>query len=76
MKTLAYLGARLRETSTYAGLGNLLGFAVMFHFLPQDAVAPIVKDVTMIGMGLGNLVAIFLPDGHLAKWLAAVAHRS
>ena len=60
---LEWAGARLREASTYNGLGTLLGAAVLFHFLPAADVGPIVKDVTMLGMSLGGLLGVVIPEG-------------
>ena len=53
---VSWIGARLREPSTYAGLAVLLGLLGL-HDVP-DAV----KDISEIGMGLGGLIAIFLPE--------------
>jgi hypothetical protein len=53
---VSWIGARLREPSTYAGLAVLLGLLGL-HDVPEA-----VKDVSEIGMGLGGLIAIFLPE--------------
>jgi hypothetical protein len=55
-RDVSWLGARLREPSTYAGLAVLLGMFGL-HDVPQA-----VKDISEIGMGLGGLIAIFLPE--------------
>ncbi len=55
-RDVSWIGARLREPSTYAGLAVLLGMFGL-HDVP-DAV----KDISEIGMGLGGLMAIFLPE--------------
>lgn len=56
-KDVSWLGARLREPSTYAGLAVLVG--ALGHFtLPPGAM----NDITMIGTGFGGLIAIFLPE--------------
>ena len=61
---ISWIGARLREPSTYAGLGTLAGVATLFHLLPDaGSGTDLVKDITMIGMGLGGLIAIVLPEG-------------
>lgn len=54
---ISWLGARLREPSTYAGLAGAL---LLFHVTgnPQGWV----QAVTMIGEGLGALIAIVLPE--------------
>jgi hypothetical protein len=55
-RDVSWFGARLREPSTYAGLAVLLGMFGL-HDVPQA-----VKDISEIGMGLGGLIAIFLPE--------------
>lgn len=54
---LAWLGARLMEPSTYAGMGVLLGM-VGLNLDPGVA-----KDLAMIGTGLGGLIAFVAPEG-------------
>jgi hypothetical protein len=55
---VSWLGARLREPSTYAGLAVLLG--AFGHFtLPHGAM----DNIALIGTGIGGLIAIFLPEG-------------
>jgi hypothetical protein len=60
----SYLGARLREPSTYAGLGGILIAAGLFLGLhPPEGTA---QAITMIGEGLGGIlggIAILLPEG-------------
>lgn len=63
-KELSWLGARLREKSTYAGLGTLLSAAVLFHVLPQEAVAPLVQYLTMFGIGVGGVIGVITKEGH------------
>lgn len=58
----SWLGARLREPSTYAGLGTLAGAAAFFHLIPAGSGTDLVKYISMIGMGIGGLIAIFLPE--------------
>lgn len=56
-KDISWIGARLREPSTYAGLAVLIG-AVAHYTLPAGALS----DITSIGTGIGGLIAIFLPE--------------
>lgn len=57
----SWLGKRLSEPSTYAGLGILLG--VVLHFKNADLLA---ADIQTIGLGLGavilGIVAIITPE--------------
>ena len=61
---VSYLGARLREPSTYAGLAGLLAVAgFWFHVHLPDGAA---GAFTMMGEGLGAILAgaaILLPEG-------------
>jgi len=64
---VSYIGARLREKSTYAGLSIALGFALPYlsHYVPGlsgDSAASIVDAISSIGIGVGTLIAIFLPE--------------
>ncbi len=59
---ISWLGARLREPSTYAGLSSLAAAAALFHLIPDGSGANLVKYITMIGMGAGGLIAILLPE--------------
>jgi hypothetical protein len=54
---VSWIGARLREPSTYAGL---TGIILAFHLTadPQGWV----QVATMLGEGLGALIAILLPE--------------
>jgi len=55
-RDISWLGARLREPSTYAGLATLLGVIGM-------TIDPgLLKSLSMIGMGLGGAIAFFLPE--------------
>jgi hypothetical protein len=54
---VSWVGARLREPSTYAGLAVLLGLA---HFGNVDGW---VAALTSIGVGIGGVIAIVLPEG-------------
>ena len=55
-RDISWLGARLREPSTYAGLGILLA---AFHL--ADA-GDWVSALTAIGTGIGGVIAIVLPE--------------
>lgn len=61
---LSYIGARLREPSSYAGLAAILFSAGLFlHFHAPDGAA---AAITMIGEGLGAIlggIALLLPEG-------------
>src|SRR5690242_19676895 len=59
---ISWIGARLREPSTYAGLSSLVAAATLFHLIPSGDGTDLVKYVTMIGMGVGGLIAILLPE--------------
>ena len=56
-KGVSWIGARLREPSTYAGLGALLGL------LGLGSDPGLIKDIGMIGLGTGGLIAVVLPEG-------------
>jgi hypothetical protein len=56
MKALRYAGARLREPSTYLGLG-----AVLFSLHVADATTW-ASAITSIGIGVGGIVGILLPE--------------
>ncbi len=53
---ISWLGARLREPSTYAGLGILLA---AFHLANAG---DWVSAITAIGTGVGGIIAILLPE--------------
>ena len=57
-KDVSWIGARLSEKSTYAGLTVLISLA--FPHL-TDA-AGYANDISLIGMGIGGLVALLLPE--------------
>ena len=65
---VSWIGARLREKSTYAGLLVLLGL-VAPHLTDPSA---LVSALSMIGMGVGGLIAIILPEKTVAKAAAIV----
>lgn len=54
---ISWLGARLREPTTYAGLGILL--TAVFHFGNGQTLA---AALTSIGIGVGGIIAILLPE--------------
>ena len=54
---VSWLGARLREPSTYAGLGILLA---ALHF---GNVSDWVSAISSLGIGIGGVIAIVLPEG-------------
>jgi predicted phage tail protein len=57
----SWLGARLREPSTYAGLSLLLG--AIFHLGNAAALAGDIQTIGIgIGMILGGALAIVLPE--------------
>jgi hypothetical protein len=53
----SWIGARLREPSTYAGLAMLLA---ALHVGGAESWA---HALASIGMGVGGIVAILLPEG-------------
>ncbi len=53
---LGWLGARLKEPSSYAGLGIIL--MAMHLSIPPD----VVKSITYIGMGVGGILAVVFPE--------------
>lgn len=85
VRIAAYVGARIREPSTWAGISLLAG---LFHInLPPetsglvqqlvDAAADIVSNVTSIIGAVGALYAIFVPDrsAALAQSVSALPRR-
>jgi len=64
-QNVSWLGARLREKSTYAGLAVLLGVAG----LGANA-GPLANDISLIGMGIGGLLAVLMPEKGSVKALA------
>ena len=55
-KDISWLGARLREPSTYAGLAAVLA---VFHLSTDPG---LVHSLAMIGMGLGGVISFVLPE--------------
>jgi len=54
---VSWVGKRLREPSTYAGLAVLLGGAA--HLANADAWT---AAIASIGVGVGGIIAILLPE--------------
>jgi hypothetical protein len=67
-KDVTWLGARLREPSTYLGLGALLA---AFHLADASSW---VSAVTSIGLGIGGIIGILLPEGKAAPVKPAVTN--
>jgi hypothetical protein len=67
-KDVTWLGARLREPSTYLGLGALLA---AFHLADASSW---VSAVTSIGLGVGGIIGILLPEGKAAPVKPAVTN--
>lgn len=64
---ISYIGARLREKSTYGGLAVAIGMLLplLTKYFPQLAdtnVATIVSALSDLGIGLGLFIGIFLPE--------------
>lgn len=55
-RDLSWIGARLREPSTYAGLAAVL--SGLFHFANSAGWAAAIMS---IGIGVGGIIAIVLP---------------
>ena len=55
-KDASWIGARLREPSTYAGLAAVLGV------MGLGTDPGLVKNLSMIGMGLGGLLSFVMPE--------------
>jgi hypothetical protein len=67
VQEISWLGARLREPSTYAGLALVLG--AVFHVGDAQDWA---SNLQSIGMGVGGIVAIALPEGKATAKVAAL----
>ena len=57
MQIVTWIGARLREPSTYAGIAALLTMFGIAH--AQDWQVSLMS----IGVGVGGLIAILMPEG-------------
>jgi hypothetical protein len=55
-RDLSWIGARLKEPSTYAGLAAVLA---VFHLSTDPG---LVHSLTMIGMGIGGVISFVLPE--------------
>lgn len=69
---ISYIGSRLREKSTYAGLAMGIGIvlpylAKQFPALGLTSVQTWVDAITYLGMGAGLFISIFLPEKTVAK---------
>jgi hypothetical protein len=67
VQEVSWIGARLREKSTYAGLTVVVALLLPFlaKLVPSLATAnaaSIVDYLSMIGIGIGGLIAIALPE--------------
>ena len=58
-KEISWLGARLREPSTYAGLALLL--TSVFHFSHANEWASV---ITSFGIAIGGAIAILVPEAN------------
>ena len=54
---VSWIGARMREPSTYAGLSALL--LGLFHLQSAEAWS---AAIISIGIGIGGIIAILLPE--------------
>lgn len=64
---ISYIGARLREKSTYAGLSVVISLALPFlsKYVPAlsgDDAAQIVNAISALGVAIGGIIAILLPE--------------
>lgn len=64
---ISWLGARLREPSTYAGLAVVL--TAVFHLSNGQSWA---AAIASIGIGIGGIIAIILPEAQVVR-LAIIA---
>jgi hypothetical protein len=55
-RDISWIGARLREPSTYAGLAAVLA---VFHLSTDPG---LMHDLTLIGTGIGGLISFVLPE--------------
>lgn len=76
---ISYLGARLREKSTYGGLAVLVGLVLPYLTrldpgLAHTSVNTIVTAISDLGIGIGLFIGIVLPEkgsNALLAWLTA-----
>jgi hypothetical protein len=55
-RDISWLGARLREPSTYAGLAAVLA---VFHLSTDPG---LMHDLSLIGTGIGGVISFVLPE--------------
>jgi hypothetical protein len=55
-KDISWIGARLREPSTYAGLAAVLA---VFHLSTDPG---LMHSLTLIGTGIGGVISFVLPE--------------
>lgn len=72
---ISYIGARLREKSTYGGLSVAvgLGLPLLIKVFPQLAhtnVETIVNAISYVGVGVGMFIGICLPERGTVKTIA------
>jgi hypothetical protein len=75
-KEISYIGARLREKTTYAGLLVVVSFLLPFlaKYFPALGMAnasDIVAAISSVGIGIGGLIAIALPEKTVTKVVLA-----
>lgn len=75
---VSWIGARLREKSTYAGLTVVVSLALPFlsKYVPQLADAnagDVVDKISALGVALGGVIAIVAPEKTVAKFVAMLA---
>jgi|GEM_PF-1538292 len=70
---IGYIGARLREKSTYAGLGVVLGVLLGIYkgHINIDPTA-LAGALESIGIGVGAMIAIFMPENGAKAVIAAL----
>lgn len=76
-KKIGYIGARLREKSTYGGLAIVIGvlahmLAVYFPQLASIDIATVADAVSAIGIGVGILIGVFLPEKTVAATVVKI----
>ncbi len=59
---VAYLAARMREPSTWAGLSTIL---IAFKVLPNDP--SVATTLTTVGVALGGVLAAIFPESTVNK---------
>lgn len=64
---ISWVAARLKEKSTYAGLAGVVSLLMLlaskyFPYLANTDSAEVVSYISMIGIGVGGLLAIVFPE--------------